>query len=409
MFHRGGPDNDPIPEKAGRGRLEENAPLIHKSDLKNMDSLLIVFGQASLVGAMFTLVFALGFALNRWVETGIRFLVLVLLCNTVIQGSGFLILFDYLFGPDFLNYQYIPFNYLFGPGLYFAFFHTFDEEYQPPRLWPLAFVPGLAFLLAFPVLQLAAPEVFAAHPLGFFRAGQTSWLDITFVLGFAYNGFFYLWLFHKISGVFSPRNLRSEKLAPAFIIFVLVITVISGNAIGVYFNRSLHALMANSFIITMLIIAFYLTLGRYPQLFFRVGQAVQKSRYRKSKIEGLDLEVVGGRLRQLMTEEEVFQDESLTLAGLAEKLDISAQQLSEFLNKHLGRNFSQFINGYRVAKAARILLAEEKASILSVAYRVGFNSKSAFHSAFQARFGMSPRKFLQIDHDQRPEISPDAG
>lgn len=96
-----------------------------------------------------------------------------------------------------------------------------------------------------------------------------------------------------------------------------------------------------------------------------------------------------------MNNEKLYLDEALTIKKVAEKLNLKSYQLSEFLNKHLKINFSQFVNNFRVEKAVRMLLEEEDANILSVAFRVGFNSKATFNVSFQNLKGMTPTEFLK--------------
>lgn len=96
-----------------------------------------------------------------------------------------------------------------------------------------------------------------------------------------------------------------------------------------------------------------------------------------------------------MAKEKMYADEDLTLGTLASCVHLTAHQLSEFLNERLGKNFNQFVNEYRVAEARRMLLAEMDRTTLSIAYAVGFNSRSAFYRAFHKLTGQSPGKFRE--------------
>jgi len=66
--------------------------------------------------------------------------------------------------------------------------------------------------------------------------------------------------------------------------------------------------------------------------------------------------------------------------------------VSETLNKHLGVNFFEFVNRRRIEDACTLLRASE-ASALTIAYEVGFNSRSTFHAAFKKYVGASPHAF----------------
>ncbi|HNF16549.1 MAG TPA: helix-turn-helix domain-containing protein, partial [Leptospiraceae bacterium] len=78
---------------------------------------------------------------------------------------------------------------------------------------------------------------------------------------------------------------------------------------------------------------------------------------------------------------------------LSEELGISVHQLSQILNERLGKNFHQYINEHRIEEAKRMILDEPERTVLSVAYAVGFNSKSAFSKAFRTFTGITAQEY----------------
>lgn len=124
----------------------------------------------------------------------------------------------------------------------------------------------------------------------------------------------------------------------------------------------------------------------------------KREKYQISHINGVDLEEVGRKLTGLMEEERVFCDEDLTLSRLAEMVDLTSHQLSEYLNRHLNRNFYHYLNHYRINEA-KSLLKEHERSVLDIALGVGFNSKSAFYRAFKDETGMTPKRFRELDQE----------
>lgn len=97
-----------------------------------------------------------------------------------------------------------------------------------------------------------------------------------------------------------------------------------------------------------------------------------------------------------MLAEHPFIDVELTLVKLAKQLDISRDELSETINNGLGKNFNDFVNGYRV-DAVKKFLTEKKSNNLSlegVAYECGFNSKATFYRAFKKQTQISPSQYL---------------
>ena len=69
--------------------------------------------------------------------------------------------------------------------------------------------------------------------------------------------------------------------------------------------------------------------------------------------------------------------------------------LSQIINEKLNCNFLDFINGYRIDDAKDKLLDEnyEHFTILAIAYEVGFNSKSAFYTAFKKNTNSTPSQY----------------
>ncbi len=116
----------------------------------------------------------------------------------------------------------------------------------------------------------------------------------------------------------------------------------------------------------------------------------------RSQLSGIDTGSLEETIQRMMKEVKIYRHDTLTLHILAEELDITSHQLSEFLNRYRQQNFNNFINSYRITEAKEILLNEPKASIISIAYRVGFNSPSTFYDAFKKETGTRPGEFRKI-------------
>jgi AraC-like DNA-binding protein len=101
------------------------------------------------------------------------------------------------------------------------------------------------------------------------------------------------------------------------------------------------------------------------------------------------------RLDILMSEKQVFKNPNLKLHDLAQEMNISGHQLSQFLNENRGKNFTLFVNEYRIQEACNILASETNLSIEGISSEVGFNSKSTFFAAFKKAKGMTPALYQQ--------------
>jgi AraC-like DNA-binding protein len=119
-------------------------------------------------------------------------------------------------------------------------------------------------------------------------------------------------------------------------------------------------------------------------------------RYAKSGLNPGQLGDLSRRLEALMEEPaSVYLQPDLTLPQLAELLNCSVNHLSQVINAGFGKSFFDFINGFRIREATRLLSATDtaEAAILNVALAVGFNSTSTFYSAFKKVTGQTPAQF----------------
>ncbi|HKO62829.1 MAG TPA: helix-turn-helix transcriptional regulator, partial [Pyrinomonadaceae bacterium] len=101
------------------------------------------------------------------------------------------------------------------------------------------------------------------------------------------------------------------------------------------------------------------------------------------------------RVLDLMNTEKPYLDSDLTLQKLAKAVSISPHHLSQTINEQLNQSFIDFINAYRIEEAKKMLVdtAKKHYSILAVSEEVGFNSKSAFNTAFKKHARTTPSEF----------------
>jgi len=91
-----------------------------------------------------------------------------------------------------------------------------------------------------------------------------------------------------------------------------------------------------------------------------------------------------------------YRTSGLTIAAFAESLDTPEHRLRALINGRLGhRNFSAFLNRYRIAEAQRLLSSPEYVDvpILTIAMDLGYNSLPPFNRAFRELTGSSPSEF----------------
>lgn len=124
---------------------------------------------------------------------------------------------------------------------------------------------------------------------------------------------------------------------------------------------------------------------------------------KKGKYKGINLELdfiheCIIKLENLMKSQKLYRIEKLTLPILAEKLSeksVNAHRLSYILNEHIKCSFPDYINGYRVEEAKRILVSPQgdDMTIGALAREVGFNTEAAFYKAFKKLTGKTPKQW----------------
>ena len=98
-------------------------------------------------------------------------------------------------------------------------------------------------------------------------------------------------------------------------------------------------------------------------------------------------------LMRAMSEQHLYRREGLTLAALAQTLDMGEGALRALINQQLSyRNFNDFLHHYRLQEAAARLTSEDL-PILTIALESGYGSIGPFNRAFRQRFGMTPTEY----------------
>ena len=120
-----------------------------------------------------------------------------------------------------------------------------------------------------------------------------------------------------------------------------------------------------------------------------------KKKYEKSALSEEVEDAVLAKLTRLLDAEKPYLDSDLSLPKLAGRLDTSPHHLSQLLNDRLGQNFFDWLATHRITEAQRLLndAATAHLKIDEIAERVGYNSPSAFHTAFKRLTNQTPAQF----------------
>lgn len=101
-------------------------------------------------------------------------------------------------------------------------------------------------------------------------------------------------------------------------------------------------------------------------------------------------------LQHAMAVDRAYRSEDLSIASLAARLSAPEYRLRRLINQRLGhRNFSAFVNGFRLAEAMAALAdpGRRDLPVLTIALTAGFQSIGPFNRAFKVATGLTPTEF----------------
>ena len=187
---------------------------------------------------------------------------------------------------------------------------------------------------------------------------------------------------------------QKEKWLLAFIIPFALIFLLDGIS-PLFLNAQASFLYTDSYgVFLIAILLFYFVTYRLITSPNHVlGSANNK--YNSSNLSQLEIESSITELNRLMTEQQLFKNQKLSVNEVAAQLGITRQRLSEILNVHMGMRFQDFLNKHRVEEFIKCLHQEryKNYTLLGIATEVGFSSKSSFNSTFKKIKGMTPSQY----------------
>lgn len=121
-------------------------------------------------------------------------------------------------------------------------------------------------------------------------------------------------------------------------------------------------------------------------------------KYKKSSLAKEDKVVILEAISNQMKMEKYFLKSTASLSGLAKSINETPHHVSQVINEKLGLSFFELLASYRIKEAKEILNTKmgKKLTIEEVAERVGYNSKSAFNTAFKKITSETPSSFRDL-------------
>jgi AraC-like DNA-binding protein len=136
---------------------------------------------------------------------------------------------------------------------------------------------------------------------------------------------------------------------------------------------------------------------RYTESEEPESNAEDPKKYQRSGLKKKDIKGYMEQVENHMENTKPYLDRELTIYDLSRQLDIPRHILSEIINEHMGKNFYNLVNDYRVEEVKMRLESPEykQLTILAIAFDSGFNSKSSFNTIFKEKTGSTPSEYLK--------------
>lgn len=313
-------------------------------------------------------------------------------------ASSMMIFYFFLFESGLLNKHYalsaicLTGGILIGPMLFFLALHALNKNFKLRKIDLLHFIPATLVILITPLLSNKFGHEDMSIYMGFFENRIT--LGIAFISDLSFSVYLFLTGRELIKKYLWNLNaLNKEPIALAsLLMFDLLILCGITDIMTLITGRLIFLQLTVLFMCTSLIALFLLNLI-YPGFENKISEIVIKQRERVSYLSNVDRKHLEQKLHELLFEQELFIDEDLSLKKLAALANVSTHQLSEFINVTYNKNYSLFINEFRIRKAKKLLIEKPEYTVLAIGYEVGFKSKSSFNDAFLKMANVTPSEY----------------
>ncbi len=218
-------------------------------------------------------------------------------------------------------------------------------------------------------------------------------------------GFSLASIYIAVKGYRSDLVLERRKERVIFVLCVAVLLILMAGNRGVWVLTTLAGEsifrgpplpeIAYSIYAYFVTVALILWKFRVANLSTKEGKAKQTANPNAQQPNELDQELMTS-IRAAMEDEKLYHQSNLTVARLAEHVASQEYLVRRAINNHMGyRNFSDFLNHYRIDETSR-LLAETNEPISNVGFDVGYTSLSSFYKAFKAKHAITPKKYRAL-------------
>ncbi|RBQ09991.1 helix-turn-helix domain-containing protein [Pedobacter miscanthi] len=100
-------------------------------------------------------------------------------------------------------------------------------------------------------------------------------------------------------------------------------------------------------------------------------------------------------IKKEMADELLYLNQDLQIIDVAMRINIPVHQCSFVINNHIGKNFRDWINSYRIAHFLKQYpILADKITIEAIAQEAGFKNHATFYNAFKKEKGIMPTAYF---------------
>lgn len=188
----------------------------------------------------------------------------------------------------------------------------------------------------------------------------------------------------------------SNRLLPSEIFWIKTIfasfTLIWLTVNLLFINFELYFFELTAIIAVLFYLDTYLIIKQY---WLQKGDQFEPQKYVNSTLSTNEENEIITRLQRVMINDKLYTDSEMSLPKVAEKINIKPYKLSQVINKRMNMTFNEYINSYRIEDIKTIIKDPEhqEIKIASLAFDYGFNSISAFNTAFKKVTNCTPSQY----------------
>lgn len=327
--------------------------------------------------------------------------------------EGWLNYTGYIFDVLWLTNYSEPLNFAIAPTIFL--FSVTQLNPKQSKWWWLHFIPTLLWLLycllffalaeefkyndnisamglSVPMLELTEPNT--SDPLGLRNYINVATIAhiFTYILVILYL----LFSTAKKKGE-KLLSTKHETLAPLrnsiyhFVVVTLILLVVKWR-----FQSDVGDYLIFLYVTFMIVLTTYQVINS-SDYFSQTSSILEGpiAKYKKSSLVDDHKEVILEAIIDQLKNEKYHLNSTASLSGLSKAIHQTTHHVSQVINEKLNQSFFELIAQYRVEEAKSILKTDlgKNLTIEEIAERVGYNSKSAFNSAFKKFTSQTPSQF----------------